>query len=893
MNENVNAGKQHQNRQLFISQRHPVIAWLGLMGLIFVLTACGLRGPDDTTPEPPLPTETPVGAASIEGIVWHDLCANTISEEEPPPGCVINEATGSFIANGLLESGEPSLPDVTIELGFGPCPSFSFVKMTTDYGGRYSFQGLLPGEYCVSASFGESHFPSSLEPGIWTNPASGMHILTLESGELREDVNFGWDFFNMPAPPTPEPTPESTPAPSCVDSVEFIKDVTIPDGTRIDEGNWFAKTWRLRNNGDCTWTRDYDLIFLSGYRMGGSTLIPVRGNVEPGQIVDLTVDLKAPNDNGTYWGYWMLRNVRGDIFGLGDDANLPFWVKIVVEPDITEWRGEYFDNRKLEGDPVLIRNDEEIDFNWKYKSPSSSLPINNFSARWTRGLQFDAATYRFSIRVDDGVRLWVDNRLVIDEWDDGSVRTVVVDLEMTRGKHDLKLEFFEREGEARIHLNVEKISIQNDAQWTAAYWFNRTMDSKWALVKTVDEIDFDWGSNSPALGIPKDDFSALWSRVVNFEPGTYRLYARADDGIRVEIDDDRIIDEWHSSNASETYTAEIALSGSHSVDVEYFERGGAAKVIFWWEFLKPVNQPPTAASDAYETMANEVLIVPAPGVLSNDEDPDGDTLTVSLSETPANGSVTLDADGSFVYLPDPDFAGEDLFTYLASDGSDNSETATVIVTVILPNSAPVANDDSFQLEEDQVLEVSALGVLENDSDAEGQPLTAVLVSDVSHGSLILNDDGSFTYTPNIDYNGMDSFTYQVSDGDLSSNSAAVSIDVAPVNDIPLANDDTAQGEEEVIIEVNVLANDEGMGDSPISVEQETSPENGTVEVVGNIIRYTPTASFVGEDSFIYKVTDIDGESSSAMVSISISTTSPTAAGSRQENGSLDNMKMSS
>jgi len=546
MNENVNPGKQHQNQQILISQRHPIIAWLGLLGFIFVLTACGLRGQDDAIPEPPLPTETPAGTASIEGIVWHDLCANISSEEEPPPGCVINEATGGFFANGLLESGEPGLPDVNIELGFGPCPSFGLAEVTTDYGGRYSFQGLLPGEYCVSAN---------------------------------------------------------SPVPSCVDSVEFIKDVTIPDGTRIDEGDWFAKTWRLRNNGDCTWTLDYDLIFLSGYRMDGSTVMPMRGDVEPGQIVDLTVDLKAPDDNGTYWGYWMLRNAHGDIFGLGYDANSPFWVKIVVEPDITEWRGEYFDNRKLEGDPVLIRNDEEIDFNWKYKSPSSSLPINNFSVRWTRRLKFDAATYRFSIRVDDGVRLWVDNRLVIDEWDDGSVRTVVVDLEMTKGKHGLKLEFFEREGEARIHLNVEKISIQNDAKWTAVYWFNRTMDSKWALVITVDEIDFDWGSNSPALSIPKDDFSARWSRVVDFEPGTYRLYARADDGIRVEIDDDRIIDEWHSSNASETYTAEIALSGSHSVDVEYFERGGAAKVIFWWEFLEPVNQPPTAASDAYETMA--------------------------------------------------------------------------------------------------------------------------------------------------------------------------------------------------------------------------------------------------------------------------------------------------
>lgn len=878
MNENLNPGKQLQNQRRLPSQRHPLVAWFGLMGLILVLTACNYPGPDDTTTEPPLPTETPVGIASIEGMIWHDLCANTSSEEELPAGCVINEITGGLIANGLLETGEPGLPDVNVELGFGPCPSFGLAKITTDYGGRYSFQGLLPGEYCVSANFGEKHLPASVEPGIWTNPASGMHMLTLGSGEVRKDVNFGWDFLNSPAAPTQEPAPEFTPVPSCLDSIEYIKDVTFPDGTRLDDGDSFTKTWRLRNNGNCTWTRDYNLVFLSGYRMGGLVVNPLRSVVEPGQIVDLTVDLKAPDDYGTFWGYWMLRNARGEIFGLGDDANLPFWVKIVVEPEITEWRGEYFDNRKLEGDPELVRNDEKIDFNWKFKSPSSSLPINNFSARWTRRVKFDAATYRFSFRVDDGVRLWVDDRLVIDEWDDGSVRTVVVDLEMTKGKHDLKVEFFEHEGEARIHFNVEKISVQNDAKWTATYWFNRTMDSKWALVKTVDEIDFDWGSNSPALGIPEDDFSALWSRVVDFEPGTYRLYARADDGIRIAIDDILTIDEWHSSNASETHTAEVNLSGSHRVEVTYYERGGAAKVTFWWELIEPVNQRPTAAPDTYETMADEVLIVPAPGVLGNDEDLDGDTITASLSESPANGSVTLDANGSFVYLPDPGFAGEDSFTYIATDGSDNSEAATVTVTVILPNSAPVANDDSFQLKEDQVLEISAPGLLENDGDAEGQPLTAVLVSDVGHGDLILNEDGSFTYTPDPNYNGMDSFTYQVSDGDLSSNSAVVSIDIAPVNDIPLAFGDRAQGATGAIIEINVLANDDGMGDGAMSLEVVTSPVNGVVEVVGNIIRYTPAAGFVGEDSFIYKATDIDGESSSAMVSVSITTAAPSSDG---------------
>ena len=96
-------------------------------------------------------------------------------------------------------------------------------------------------------------------------------------------------------------------------------------------------------------------------------------------------------------------------------------------------------------------------------------------------------------------------------------------------------------------------------------------------------------------------FSALWSRAVDFKSGTYRLYARADDGIRVAIDEVIVINEWHLSDASNTYTADIALSGMHDVEVVYFERGGQAKVLFWWESIDPVNQPPIGAADDYET----------------------------------------------------------------------------------------------------------------------------------------------------------------------------------------------------------------------------------------------------------------------------------------------------
>ena len=967
MAANLKLSAQYHNYLKIISARHPAILWLGLMGIVLSLTACGLGGPETATPEAPnsTPTETPLGTASIEGTLWHDLCVNDSPEVEPLAGCVVNPETGNFIANGVLEPGEPGMPEVRIGLGFGSCPSSGLAEVKTNAEGRYTIEGLWPGEYCVSVNFGGSHQPASMVPGNWTYPKNGMQNIALDHDESRADVNFGWDYLNKPVSPTPEPTAEPSLTLSCVDSAGFIKDVTVPDGSRVDPGDSFSKIWRLRNSGNCTWTRDYDLVFYSGDRMSGYYVVPMRGEVEPGEIVDLSVDLVAPRSVGTYRGYWMLRNAATYVFGIGEDGNTPFWVKILIDPEIVEWKGEYFDNRKLEGEPALIRNDKEIDFNWKDDAPSSSLPADNFSVRWTRRLSLDAAMYRFSIRVDDGARLWVDDRLVIDEWEEGSVRTISVDLEITKGRHDLKLEYFERKGDARAHLDLDKVLISHDEDWIAKYWFNRTLDSEWAWITTADTIDFDWGSSSPALGIPDDDFSAQWSRVVDFEPGVYRMYARADDGIRVEIDGNRIIDEWRLSDASKTYTAEIALSGAQDVEVEYFERGGKAKVFFWWEFLGLQNQPPVASADSYETLANDVLVVPAPGVLNNDDDPDEDSLIASLVSGTSNGTIALDPDGSFVYLPDadfvgedgfryqtsdgelvssiapvtltvmstnaspianddafvasqaealevpapgvlendidddgqsldalletearhgslvlaldgsfryipePDFTGEDQFTYRASDGESMSEAATVIITVAPANSPPVAIDDFYEVEEDETLSVNTPGIIENDFDPDGQPLQILLEEEPLLGGLILHEDGSFDYAPPADFNGDDQFSYRLSDGEATSELAIVQIKVLPVNDLPQAVEDSAIGTMDQILEIFVLANDIGIGDRPLTLSIEILPSEGTIEIVEDRIFYTPKKGFSGEDVFDYIVTDLDGESSQARVSISV------------------------
>lgn len=139
-----------------------------------------------------------------------------------------------------------------------------------------------------------------------------------------------------PLPPTSTPVPTNTPLPtptavSYCDWVAFVQDVTVPDGARFTAGETFTKTWRLRNRGTCTWTPDYVLVFVRGDQMGGTTAVRLPGYVAPGQSVDVSVTLTAPDKRGSFTGYWMLRNPSGVLFGFGNNANQAFYVTIKVE----------------------------------------------------------------------------------------------------------------------------------------------------------------------------------------------------------------------------------------------------------------------------------------------------------------------------------------------------------------------------------------------------------------------------------------------------------------------------------------------------------------------------------------------------------------------------------
>jgi len=188
------------------------------------------------------------------------------------------------------------------------------------------------------------------------------------------------------------------------------------------------------------------------------------------------------------------------------------------------------------------------------------------------------------------------------------------------------------------------------------------------------------------------------------------------------------------------------------------------------------NTPPFANDDSYVTIQNEILNVAAPGVLSNDSDYNGDTMYALLYLPPSNGYLSLNFDGSFSYEPYEGFVGQDWFAYFVDDdGTVDSNLATVTITVT--NVVPIAVDDTYQTNKNVALNIAAPGILGNDSDPNSDPLNAVLDVAPTHGTLSLNYDGSFAYTPNADYAGADSFTYHANDGVNDSNPATVNLRV--------------------------------------------------------------------------------------------------------------------
>ncbi|MFL5346249.1 MAG: Ig-like domain-containing protein, partial [Hyalangium sp.] len=287
--------------------------------------------------------------------------------------------------------------------------------------------------------------------------------------------------------------------------------------------------------------------------------------------------------------------------------------------------------------------------------------------------------------------------------------------------------------------------------------------------------------------------------------------------------------------------------------------------------VTPVNDPPDAVDDTVSVGEDSGATVV--DVLANDSiAPDtGETLTVTAVTQPANGTVTL-VGGVVSYQPNPNFNGTDTFTYTVSDGNGGTDTATVTVKVTQVNDPPTGVADTFTVPGNSG--PTTLDVLANDSSAPdtGETLTVSAVSQPANGTVTLVG-GVVSYQPKAGFNGTDTFTYTVSDGNGGSAIVTVTVNVTAVNSPPTANDDTVTVDEDSGgTVVDVLANDSTAPDTgeTLTVTAVTQPSSGgTVTLNGGVVTFTPAQDFNGTATFTYTVSDGHGGDDTATVTVTV------------------------
>ncbi len=265
-----------------------------------------------------------------------------------------------------------------------------------------------------------------------------------------------------------------------------------------------------------------------------------------------------------------------------------------------------------------------------------------------------------------------------------------------------------------------------------------------------------------------------------------------------------------------------------------------------------VQMAPVTNVDSATTDEDVVITV---DVLANDSDPENDAL-ILLGGIDENGGAVTVVDNKLVVTPSLNFNGDTVVTYEVSDGQGNVSTGELNLTVNPVNDAPVQQDDAASTDEDSAITID---VLDNDSDIDGDDLTVSITTNVAHGSLVLNADNTITYTPNVDYNGADSFTYTVSDGNGGASVATVNLTVDPVNDTPVAVVDMITTDEDTPIIVNVLANDSDVDGDILTITSVVGALNGSVVINSdNTLTYTPNTDYNSSETLTYTVDDGNG-----------------------------------
>ena len=323
---------------------------------------------------------------------------------------------------------------------------------------------------------------------------------------------------------------------------------------------------------------------------------PVVGTLVQGQRCDMT----GRNENNS-WLLVRCQEVEGWVTSTvvnleGDLSQIPVVVvapqatpaPTPLSPPVANWRAVYYANRELQGDPVLMHDVPSVNFNWGTGSPGPTVPVDNFSARYERIIDFAPGQYRMCIcNLDDGARMWIDDELVLNDWREGPARDLVVDRQLS-GQRRIRIEYFEAVDAASITFTYTGSSERLN-EWQTSYWNSTTLEGPAVMTRSEPRtsstypLDYNWGTGSPAPGVINPDiFSARWEGVFSFDAGSYAFNVISDDGVRIYVDGTLVLNGWQDGYKQQASSLYGIGQGQHRVRVDYYERTGDALVRVWW-----------------------------------------------------------------------------------------------------------------------------------------------------------------------------------------------------------------------------------------------------------------------------------------------------------------------
>jgi len=270
------------------------------------------------------------------------------------------------------------------------------------------------------------------------------------------------------------------------------------------------------------------------------------------------------------------------------------------------WRAEYYDNPGLTGQPRLVVYEAQFGHDWGYGSPSPEIPVDHFSARFTRRMHFDEGTYMFTLSLDDGARVWLDGNLIIDAWSLGPKDKLQTKIRLDHdGDYELQVAYFEDIGVARIALDWLKLAGKDDilGSWRGDYFDNRDLQGQPVMTRQDSAINFDWNSGAPSPAVPRDNFSVRWTRSIYLPAGHYTFRVQHDDGMRIYVDGKIIYDSW--LDQAVTYKVGIVplKEGYRTFTIEYYDHVGNAVVYF------SIDEDPGDYSDTVNDPSEPGIVV--------------------------------------------------------------------------------------------------------------------------------------------------------------------------------------------------------------------------------------------------------------------------------------------